>query len=352
MKSVKSMMLTATLFCFILFANSVVAETGFESDPEDDVIVYETVETTDQNGNPVSETSQSVTSDLPSADIIEVSYERVDDGTEVQIMFKVNPDGKIEDLNLSGIEDMDYDQITDFIFNSSDPIPFAYGGSVITNSSEYQIIYSDGNCTVNGELINDFTVEDNEFSATFDLTNANEVITDVAAQSMFLKFSMDFSGDTIGYTSKVYIDSAPDSYLYDPEIVAESDVESGKEVQFTGQTSSFSDFFDYGTGLQYTYEWDMDDDGVYEKTGKEITHTFQYPGTYTVNLKVSDDQENEQTTSKTITVSEGSSSDGDNNPIDNDGNGNNEGNPILIFIAIIGIIVVIGIVALIVVIRR
>lgn len=56
----------------------------------------------------------------------------------------------------------------------------------------------------------------------------------------------------------------------------------GSEVQFDGRGSSDPD------GQPLTYEWDIDNDGVYELSGATPTHNYASEGTRTVTLRVSD----------------------------------------------------------------
>lgn len=337
MKSVKSILLIAALFCSLLIANSVVAETGIETDDEDDVIAF------NQNLN-TGETEQTETADVPGADIVEVSYDRVDGGTEVTISFKVNDRGQIETLDLYGMEDEN--ELMDLLLNSSNPLPLAYSAFVMTDQFEYEVVYEGGNCTLNYGDELDYTIDGNKFSATFNLNAANESITKIGAQSFFMDFSLT--------SSKVYMDAAPDSFLFMAEISAPTTASTDEEIEFTGTTYNLADLFGMGsTEGDYTYEWDFDDGS--SGTGETVTHSYQYPGSYNVQLTVSDSQGTETTTTSTITISEGTASNGDNS--DNEGNvdsgdGTESDNTLMIFIAIIGIIVVIGVVALVVVIRR
>jgi hypothetical protein len=337
MKSVKSILLIAALFCFLLVANSVVAETGIETDPEDDVIAF------NQNLN-TGETEQTETADVPGADIVEVSYDRVDGGTEVTISFNVNDRGQIETLDLYGMEDEN--ELMDLLLNSSDPLPLAYSAFVMTDQFEYEVVYEGGNCTLNYGDELDYTIDGNEFSATFNLNNASESITKIGAQSFFMDFSLT--------SSKVYMDAAPDSFLFMAEITAPSTANTGEEIEFTGATYNLADLFDMGvTETNYTYEWDFDDGST--GTGETVTHAYQHPGSYTVELTVADSEGTETTTTSMVTVSEGTTSNGDsgdNGDNPNSGDGTENDNTLMIFIAIIGIIVVIGVVALVVVIRR
>lgn len=332
MKSVKIIMMIAALTSLIFVAHSVVAESGVETDPEDDVIVFETNEQGEEN--------QYNTSELPSADIVEVSYDRVDGSTEVTVMFQVNSDGIVEETldiyNLNESDSWNY---------FSEPVPLAYMIILTTDQTEYSVEYIFGNCTLNSENVVDYTIDDDEFTATFDLQAANETINSIGAQSMFMEISI-----TSG-TSKFYMDAAPDTFLFMTEIDAPSTAETGEQIELIGLTTNLADFLGMGlSDVEYTYEWDFDDGST--GTGETVTHTYQYPGTYTVELTVSDSEGTETTDTHQITVTQGSSSNGDNPNNGNDNEDESEGSPVIIFIAIIGIIVVIGVIALVVVIRR
>jgi hypothetical protein len=332
MKSVKIIMMIAALLGLIFVAYTVVAESGVETDPQDDVIVFETNEQGEEN--------QYETDELPSADIVEVSYDRVDGGTEVTVMFQVNPDGVVEEtLDIYNLNESEY------LNYFSDPVPLAYMVILTTDQAEYSVEYIFGNCTMNYEDTVDYTIDDDVFTATFDLQASNETITSIGAQSMFMELSI-----TSG-TSKFYMDAAPDTFLFMTEIDAPSAAKTGEQIEFTGLTTNLADILGMGlSDIEYTYEWDFDDGST--GTGETVTHTYQYPGTYTVELTVSDSEGTETTDTHQITIAQGSSSNGDNT--NNNGNDNNddEGSPVIIFIAIIALIVVIGVIALVVVIRR
>lgn len=51
-----------------------------------------------------------------------------------------------------------------------------------------------------------------------------------------------------------------------------------------------------------TYEWDLNNDGVYDKTGNPITHTWTSPGTYTIKLRATDNLGSTDTDSTTVTI--------------------------------------------------
>jgi PKD repeat protein len=49
-------------------------------------------------------------------------------------------------------------------------------------------------------------------------------------------------------------------------------------------------------------EWDIDGDGVFERTGKTIVHKFTVPGPTSITMKVTDDDNSAQTLGKIVTV--------------------------------------------------
>ncbi|MFC3959465.1 right-handed parallel beta-helix repeat-containing protein [Halovivax cerinus] len=73
---------------------------------------------------------------------------------------------------------------------------------------------------------------------------------------------------------------------------------AGDTVTFDASGSADPD------GSITTYEWDVDGDGSYEKSGASPTVDHSYPsdGTYDVTLRVTDDDGNTDTVSKTVTV--------------------------------------------------
>lgn len=325
MKTVKKILITAAIMTVILgiLPSLVSAQiTEIVEDPEDDVIAI----SSDEQG----EVEQFVTDEVPSADIVEVSYEREIDGTEVTVSFKVNDRGKIETMDLEELEDIES------FFGSI--LPLAYSIMVITDQSDYEIVFQNNESILNYEEELEFTVVDNEFSTTFHLNSANETITDFGAQSFFMKFSL--------AATTIYMDAAPDSFMFMAEIVAPDTAIVGDEVSFTGFSYNIADMMGLGL-IEYNYNWDFDDGST--GSGETVTHSYQLPGTYTVRLTVSDSEGAETTTTHTITVDRPPES-----PIDENGptDENGEDSPILMFILILGIIVVIGIIALVVVIRR
>jgi hypothetical protein len=69
----------------------------------------------------------------------------------------------------------------------------------------------------------------------------------------------------------------------------------GASISFTGTAS------DWGTDID-AYQWDWNNDGVYDATGASANHTWNNPGTYPVHLKVTDAQKGEGITSVNVVV--------------------------------------------------
>jgi len=59
---------------------------------------------------------------------------------------------------------------------------------------------------------------------------------------------------------------------------------------------------DPGTMDILTYEWDFDDNGVFDASGKNVFYSYSTPGTYFVTLRVSDDDGGTDYDTTTVTV--------------------------------------------------
>jgi len=86
----------------------------------------------------------------------------------------------------------------------------------------------------------------------------------------------------------------------DPTADAGSDATADEDTSVMLDGSSSTD----GETSVTTYEWDIDGDGTYEKTGATPSHTYSEPGTYTVALRVTDDGQNTATDTVTVTVAD------------------------------------------------
>ena len=74
------------------------------------------------------------------------------------------------------------------------------------------------------------------------------------------------------------------------------DLTEGQVQSFDGSSSTDSD------GSVANYEWDFDNDGVFDATGVNANHTFTQYGSHTVTLRVTDDQGASHTSSHTFNL--------------------------------------------------
>jgi len=330
MKTGTSIGMTLTLFILLLLPSIALADEGTVSDPEDDVYLL-LLDMLDLDEN----ASIEQTSERPNLDIVKISYERIDGDTEVTISFEVNSRGEIEDSDfLSDLGD-DLEDILNFTGSV-----VQYFINIETNQENtYTIEYINKNCTLDGFDI-DYTVSGNVLTTTFNLDDASENITDITAISIAIDYNT--------YEDvRNYFDAAPDSSLFVVEATSDpSDGETGQAIEFTG---SADDNFQI-TQPPYSYTWDFDD-GTGTHTGKTVSHTFQYAGTYIVELTVEDTYGIEATDTYEITVSQGSGGNGTNNG-GNGGDNDSDNSGLLLFVGIIAVIVIIGMGILVYVIRR
>ncbi len=86
----------------------------------------------------------------------------------------------------------------------------------------------------------------------------------------------------------------------DPVAVAEADPNPQAvhlPVSFSG-----SDSYDPDGGSIQLYEWDWDNDGTFDETGENMDHTWYSPGTYYIQLRVTDDESQVDTLDEPISL--------------------------------------------------
>ncbi|MCX6647280.1 MAG: PKD domain-containing protein [bacterium] len=85
-----------------------------------------------------------------------------------------------------------------------------------------------------------------------------------------------------------------------PVAVAEADVNpqtAGLPIHFSG-----TDSYDPDGGGIVLYEWDWDNDGIYDETGPNAENTWVTPGTYPVQLRVTDDEDETDTLDASLDI--------------------------------------------------
>lgn len=80
-------------------------------------------------------------------------------------------------------------------------------------------------------------------------------------------------------------------------VLNNNEIETSESISFDGSSSSAS----LGSVIEQ-YQWDFDGDGNYDASGVTTSHTYNIPGIYEAELKVTDDWGEIDTTTRTITV--------------------------------------------------
>ena len=122
--------------------------------------------------------------------------------------------------------------------------------------------------------------------------------------------------ETASGTDSTYTTSGQEGYrIYDGELTFDTDqvTDSDPTADFTFSTTDLSINVDASSssdpdGSISQYEWDWTGDGTYDDTGVTASHTYSSSGSYTVTLKVTDDNGNTDTVNKTVSVSSSTSS--------------------------------------------
>lgn len=222
-----------------------------------------------------------LTDEKPNVDILKITYNHPDESNEVTVIMEVK--GSIEDRN--DFENIDIND-TDF-FGSI----ISYFIELETSYNEYVIEYTNRSCVVNGKNTS-FTVDGSELSITFNLSTSNEsfvYIEGYTTEIIIISLS----------NIKVYMDAAPNELLFFSSITAPYEGQVCEPILFTG---SYEDMMGVSKG-PYVYTWDFNDGSSIE-TGSTVSHTFQYPGTYNVELTIEDSTGLTTSTTHLITIIE------------------------------------------------
>ncbi|MCX6647040.1 MAG: PKD domain-containing protein, partial [bacterium] len=95
----------------------------------------------------------------------------------------------------------------------------------------------------------------------------------------------------------------------DPVAVAEANPNPQSinfPVSFSGSGS-----YDPDCGDIQVYEWDWDNDGIYDETGENVEHTWTSPGIYLVQLRVTDDESQTDTLDEPLEINISQAGSGD-----------------------------------------
>lgn len=289
----KRVIILGMIACILLIAStfSVNAEDQISyTDVENDVSTID--------GDPI---------DLPNLDIISVSSTKT--GAEVELSLTVVEDGEIENSDI-----------------------VAYTIYLTTDLDEYMVIYAGGDLEITDSVggtidANDYSITDNEFIVSFDLTDSDEDLMELLAVTL--------------HATEFYIDQCPDDIFFNLDVNTGGPYTGkvGESIQFTGSVEDGDS--------EYGWLWDFGDG--YDSEEQNPTHIYEEAGTYDVSVYVIDEVNADEgigTTTVTITA-DGSSGNGVSNSDDS-----NSGSGLLIFAALIVIIVIAGVAVLIFVLRR
>lgn len=297
---IEKMLIFAIMVCSLLVTSSISVDAADETkmmvDAEDDVLDVITGETSD---------------DYPNIDITELTYSR--EGTRVTLTVTVK--GEIENLG-----DLEGTELSDIV---------TYGFTLTTSFDMYFIIYINNECVLYSNYMEEniteenFTVDGATLEVNFDINNTDdETYESLSSDSVYMAIGIS-EEDTI-YVTDTVGDQPLEVYA-----LATNLGEAGKEVEFMG-------IAEYGQS-PYTYHWDFDDGST--STEKSPTHIYDKAGTYEYNFTVIDDSGSSQSYADEIIIS-------------GEENGDEDSNPIIIFIAVIVIIAVVGVIILVYIIRR
>jgi hypothetical protein len=289
-------MVVSSLFAISISSVMAVDENEFVTDGIGDVVHFLTQNVVDNHPD----------IDIDNIDITELKYVRED--KSVTLTLKV--EGIIEDRG----------KIDD-----------------ISDTGEYQIVYTNNSCQViygfdDPEIVNltenDFSVVADTLTINFEIKTINETYDSVSAQTVFQKYSLedfdvfgvdeDWDYDDLEDLITFVTDEAPNGPLeIDYNILYIPDLgEVGKPLEFEG--ASFSGYH------PHTYEWDFGDGST--SSEKTSTHVYEKAGKYNCTFTVTDNSGSSESFTGEIEI------------IDTSEENGTPGFEIVIFIVSIGII--------------
>ena len=181
--------------------------------------------------------------------------------------------------------------------NASETVTFDGSNSTDADGTieSYEWDLGDGT-TATGEVVNHTYAENGTYTVTLTVTD-NDSATNSTQQVITVE--NDSSDDTSENQSPTA------NFTVDP-----SEPNVSEEATFDASDSNDTD------GTITSYEWDFDGDGTIENTTSEPVTTYAYPenGTYTATLTVIDDGNATDSTSRTVAVTEPTTTDGNEAP--------------------------------------
>jgi PKD repeat protein len=106
----------------------------------------------------------------------------------------------------------------------------------------------------------------------------------------------DDEGETDTVTKDVTVSTPPNDLPVAAFHFAPSSPKTNEQVTFTSDATD-----DGNVALE---EWDFENDGIYDTTGSQAQHSYATADSYTVKLRVTDDQGEQSSTTKTVNVTE------------------------------------------------
>ncbi|UCH01882.1 MAG: PKD domain-containing protein, partial [Candidatus Bathyarchaeota archaeon] len=257
------------------FEGSSIAFTGSATDPgTTDILTYEWDFTYDDANFSV---------ELSDVDLTHPSYTYADAGTYTVALCVRDDDGGVSELATASVT-----------VNRRNLFPFAdaggpysgYEGTPITFDASSSSDPEGTPLTYEWDWDNDGTYDAVTMSPTIERLWIDDYI------GMVMLRVTDGAGLTATSATELTIyNIAPTAEAGGPyrSIVASS-------IAFTGSAT------DPGTMDILTYEWDFDDNGVFDASGKNVFYSYSTPGTYFVTLRVSDDDGGTDYDTTTVTV--------------------------------------------------
>lgn len=251
--------------------------TADATDPEGEILTYEW--SVSGTGS-ISGSGSSVTYDAPSgissdtSETVSVTAFEKDTSKSardsalitVEDTGNTNRGPKANDISISTKEG----QAVSDSFDASDPDGDSLSYAIVNDPSN-------GSVSTNGE----------SFTYTPD--------TDYSGSDSFTYRVDDGNGGSDTATASITVRDTEDTTPPIADAGSDKTVTVDSSVNFDGSGSSDN------TGIT-AYEWDVDNDGSYEKMGASISHTFQSTGPKTVTLQVSDAAGNTDTDSVSMNV--------------------------------------------------